>query len=129
MGIQIINPSPVKDKLVFNLSDIGAAATVGTDKDAFVYCPENYTITDLILACETAPTGANLIVDLNVNGSSILSTKISIDATETDSTTAATPYVLTTTSLAEGDILNVDVDQSGVSGGTTVQLYVYVTKV
>lgn len=125
----IVLPEKQKDVIVFNLSDIGAAATVGTNKDAFVYCPENYTITDLILACETPPTGANLIVDLNVNGTSILSTKISIDATERISETAATPYVLTTTNLTKGDILSADVDQIGTGGGTTVQLSLYVTRV
>jgi hypothetical protein len=117
----------VKDKLVFDLSD--GSATVGTDKDRYVYCPENYIITDLILACATAPTGANLIVDLNVNGTTILSTKISCDATERTSVTAATPHVLTTTSLTKGDILTADIDQIGSGGGSNVQLTLYVTKV
>ena len=116
-----------QDVIVFNLSN--GVATTGTTKDWIVYCPYAYTITNLILACDTAPTGANLIADLNVNGSSILSTKISIDATETNSTTATTPYVLTTTSLSLGAKLTVDIDQIGTGGGTNVQLTVYVTKV
>lgn len=116
-----------QDVIIFNLSD--GAATVGAGKDWISYCPYAYTITSLVLACDSAPTGANLIADLNVNGSSILSTKISIDATETNSTTAATPYVLTTTSLSLGANLTADVDQIGTGGGTNVQLYLYVTRV
>ena len=123
----IVLPKKQEDVIIFNLSS--GAATVGTSKDWIVYCPYAYTITNLILACETAPTGANLIVDLNKNGSSILSTKISVDATERTSVTAATPYVLTSTNLAAGDILLPDIDQIGTGGGTNVQLYVYVTRV
>lgn len=88
----IVLPKKQEDVFIFNLSDTGAAATVGTNKDGFVYCPENYTITNLILVCDAAPTGANLIADLNVNGTSILSTKISIDAGKTNSITSTTPY-------------------------------------
>lgn len=117
-----------QDVIIFNLSD--GAATVGTGKDWISYCPYAYTITNLVLACDTAPTGANLIADLNVNGTSILSTKISIDATETNSTTAATPYVLTTISLALGSKLTVDIDQIGATiAGTNVQLTLYVARV
>jgi hypothetical protein len=119
--------SSIQDVIVLSLSD--GAATVGTKKDWLVYCPYAYTITNLVLACDTVPTGANLIADLNVDGSSILSTKISVDATERTSVTAATPYVLSTTSLALGANISADIDQAAVSGGTNVQLTIYVTRV
>lgn len=56
-------------------------------------------------------TGSSLVtVDVNVNGASILSTKITIDNTEYDSRNATIPAVLSAASLAEGDIVSIDID-------------------
>lgn len=60
-----------------------------------------------------APTGSTIICDITINGTTIFSTKITIDATELTSTTAAVPYVLSTTTLDEGDKLVVKIDQIG----------------
>ena len=60
----------------------------------------------------TAGTGANLVtVDINESGSTILSTKLTFDATETTTTTASTPVVISDTALASHAIITVDVDQ------------------
>lgn len=60
-----------------------------------------------------APTGQAAVFDINDDGSTILSTKISIDAAETDSATAATPPVLSSTTIAAGSELSIDIDQVG----------------
>src|SRR6187455_1843482 len=39
------------------------------------YAPANFTISNVILSAGTAPTGADLIVDVNKNGSTIFSTQ------------------------------------------------------
>lgn len=105
-------------------------AFVGTDLATIEYFPYAAIITELILSVSTAPTGANLVADLNVNDVSILSTKISIDGGETDSTTATTPYVLSSTSIAKGDRVSVDIDQIGATlPGTNVQLIVNAARV
>lgn len=105
-------------------------AFVGTDLATIEYFPYAAEITSLVLVVKTAPTGSTLVVDLNKNDVSILSTKISIDATETDSTTAATAYVLSSTSIAVGDRLSVDIDQIGATlPGVNVQLIANLVRV
>jgi hypothetical protein len=56
-------------------------------------------------------------VDINEGGVSILSTKLSIDYGEKTSTTAATPSVISDTSLADDAEITVDID--AISGGAT----------
>jgi hypothetical protein len=86
----------------------------------FTYAAQNLTLT---LVAGTAPTGSSIVVDVNKNGSTILSTKISIDAGELNSTTSATPYVLTSTTIDIGDKLSIDVDQVGATvRGSNLQL-------
>jgi len=74
----------------------------------------------------TAGTGANLFtVDINESGSTILSTKLTFDATETTTTTASTPVVISDTALADDAIITVDVDQldsGGVAAGLKISL-------
>jgi len=74
----------------------------------------------------TAGTGGNLLtVDINEGGSTILSTKLTTDASETTSYTAATPVVISDTTLADNAVITVDVDQidsGGVSAGLKIQL-------
>lgn len=116
------------ESLIFVLTE--GNAFVGTELATLEYVPFDLIITELILSVSAAPTGANLISDLNVNGSSILSTKISIDATELDSTTATTPYVLSTTAISKGDRVSVDIDQIGATlPGVSAQLIVNAVRV
>ena len=79
----------------------------------------------------TAGTGANLFtVDINESGSTILSTKLTFDATETTTTTAATPVVIYDTALAADSIITIDVDQldsGGVAAGLKISLIGSVT--
>ena len=76
-----------------------------------------------------APTGAALVVDINEAGSSILSTKLSIDASEKTSTTAATPAVISDTSLAGDAEITIDIDQVGSSSaGNGLKVYLIGTK-
>jgi len=52
-------------------------------------------------------------VDINEGGTSILSTKLTIDNTEKTSTTAATPAVISDTALADDAEITIDIDQIG----------------
>ena len=73
----------------------------------------------------TAGTGALLTVDINEAGSTILSTKLTFDASETTTTTAATPVVISDTSLADDAIITVDIDQvdgGGAAAGLKISL-------
>ena len=75
--------------------------------------PYAFTVFDVRASVVTAPTGQPLQVDINEGGSSILSTVLSIDATEKTSTTAATPAVISDSALADDAEITIDIDQIG----------------
>ena len=64
-------------------------------------------------------------VDINVNGSTIMNTnKLTLDANEGTSVTAATAAALTTTSISDDDQITIDVDTAGTGArGLKVTLY------
>lgn len=101
-----------EEAFVVSLSDETTALTVGTGKAEFRF-PYAFTITGVRASVTTAPTGSTIIVDINEAGVSILSTKLSIDATEKTSTTAATAAVVSDNSIADDGIITFDVDQVG----------------
>lgn len=78
------------------------------------YMPYSLTVSSVMINVNTAPTGANLIVDIKKNGTSIFTTLISIDATENTSLTATTPYVLDgAITFAQGDKIEAFINQVG----------------
>ena len=93
-------------------SDETTALTTGTAKVTF-RMPYAMTLTAVRASVTTAPTGSTLIVDINEAGSSVLSTKLSIDATEKTSTTAATAAVISDSALADDAEITIDIDQIG----------------
>lgn len=105
------------------VGDETTAITTGTAK-LTRRAPFAFTITDVRASLATAQTsGALFTVNVKANGTTIFSTKITIDNTERTSTTAAALPVLSTTALASDDELTVDVDQVG--DGTAKGLKVY----
>lgn len=94
------------------VSDETTALTTGTAKVTF-RMPFAMTLTAVRSSVTTAPTGSALVVDINEGGSTILSTKLSIDASEKTSTTAATPAVISDTALADDAEITIDIDQVG----------------
>ena len=95
-------------------SDETSNLTTGTAKVTF-RMPYAMTLTAVRASVNTAPTGSTLVVDINEGGNSILSTKLSIDASEKTSTTAATPAVISDTALADDAEITIDIDQVGSS--------------
>lgn len=93
-------------------SDETTALTTGTAKVTF-RMPCAVTLTGVRASVTTAPTGAALIADINEGGTTILSTKLSIDATEKTSTTAASAAVISDTALADDAEITIDIDQIG----------------
>lgn len=101
-------------ELVMAASDETTDLTTGTAKLTF-RMPHAMTLTDVRASVNTAPVGSTIIVDINEGGSTILSTKLSIDASEKTSTTAATPAVISDTALADDAEVTIDIDQIGSS--------------
>ena len=98
----------------FALSDETTTLNAATDALTF-RMPHAMTLTEVRANLKTAPVGSSFIVDINQNGSTILSTKLSIDASEKTSTTAATPAVISTSALTDDAEITIDVDQVGSS--------------
>jgi hypothetical protein len=93
-------------------SDETTALTTGT-KVTF-RMPFAMTLTGVRVGVTTAPTGSTLIVDIKESGSTIFSTKPSIDASEKTSTTG-TPAVFSDTALADDAEMTIIIDQVGAS--------------
>lgn len=105
-------PPDLTQAIIVAVGDESTALTAGTNKVRF-RMPYAFTLTGVRASVNTAPTGANLIVDINEGGASILSTELSIDATETTSTTAASAAVISDAALADDAEISIDIDQIG----------------
>jgi hypothetical protein len=100
-------------ELVVAASDESTALTAGLAKITF-RMPRAVTLTSVRASLTTAQaSGSIFTVDINEGGSSILSTKLTIDNTEKTSTTAATPPVISDTALADDAEITIDIDQIG----------------
>ncbi|MCH8067786.1 MAG: hypothetical protein IID16_00730 [Candidatus Marinimicrobia bacterium] len=98
--------------------------TTGTNKVGF-HIDYNFTFVGLPtlefdpVITDGGPTGTSFIIDINVadidgtNLASILSTKLSVDAGEFHSSTAATPAVLSATTIEQFKFISIDNDQVG----------------
>jgi hypothetical protein len=92
--------------------------------------PYAMTLEDVRASVGTAPTGSTLIVDINESGTTVLSTKLSIDSGEKTSTTATTPVVISDSSLADDAEITVDIDQVGATvAGAGLKIYLIGIKV
>lgn len=104
-------------------SDEATALTAGTAKVTFHWMLTG-DVLDIWAGLTTPQTSGSIFtVDVNNNGSTMLSTKITIDNTEETSLTAATARVLTNTAITKGQKCTIDIDQIG--DGTAKGLKVY----
>lgn len=107
-------------EIMISVISESTAITTGTAKRTF-RMPFAMTLDAIPRASvSTAQTSGNVVkVDINEGGTSILSTKLTIDNNESTSTTAATAAVLSDTSLADDAQITIDVDD--VDGSTTAK--------
>jgi hypothetical protein len=111
------------ESLILACSDETTALTSGTAKITF-RMPYAFTVTAVRASLTTAQTSGSIFtVDINEAGTSILSTKLTIDNTKKTSTTAATAAVISDSSIADDAEITVDIDQVG--DGTAKGLKVY----
>jgi len=110
------------------ISDEITALTTGTSKVTF-RVPIACKLTKVRASVTTAPTGSELIFDINENGTSVLSTKLSIDATEKVSVTAASQPVISDSSILDYSEITIDIDQVGSTiAGTGAKIIIYYIK-
>ena len=70
----------------------------------------------------TASSSGLVTVDINEGGVSVLSTKLTLDATEKTSVTAATPAVISDPDLANDAEITIDIDTGG-TGAVGLKVY------
>lgn len=90
-------------------SDLVTDIATGTSK-AYFRMPYAMTLTDVRVSLLAAGTVTGITVDINENGTTILSTKLTTDATEKTSTTAVTAAVISDASLADDSEITIDFD-------------------
>jgi hypothetical protein len=114
-------------RIVAAATDVATATTVGGDFEF----PFTGTITEVGTFNDTAGITGTQVVDINIGGTTIMSThKCDTDTTEKTTRTGAQLPVLTTTAITEANILTFDIDaiHSGTAAkGLTVRLEVRVT--
>ncbi len=126
-GTNWVNSNPTQS-LIIACSDETTALTAGTAKVTF-RMPYAFTVTEVRCSLTTTQTSGNIFtVDINEAGTSILSTKLTIDNTEDTSVTAATPAVISDSTLADNAKITVDIDQigDGTAKGLKVTLIGYI---
>ena len=99
--------------LVCAASDETTALTTGAAKVTF-RMPYAFTLTAVRASLSTAQTSGSIFtVDINDGGTTILSTKLTIDNTEKTSTTAAAAAVISDAALSDDAEITIDIDQVG----------------
>lgn len=101
------------ESFVISCSDETTALIAGTGK---ITWRQPYTLTVTSVSCSLTAaqaSGSIFTVDVNESGTSILSTKLTIDNTEKTSSTAATPPVISDPTLAADSEMSIDIDQIG----------------
>ena len=103
-------------------SDETTALTAGTAKVTF-RMPYRMTLTTVRASLTTAQaSGSIFTVDINENGTSILSTKLTIDNTEKTSLTALTQAVISDNLLGDDAEITIDIDQIGNGTATGLKI-------
>jgi hypothetical protein len=105
------------------MSDETTAITTGTAKVTMRW-PFAMTVTAVRASVNGDSSSGTPTVDINDGGTTILSTKLTIDANEETSTTAAAAAVISDTALADDAEVTFDVDTAG-TGTTGLKVCVY----
>ncbi|MCH7909062.1 MAG: hypothetical protein IIB38_05530 [Candidatus Hydrogenedentes bacterium] len=101
-----------KQHVTLALSDQGSVITTGTAKVTW-RVPYAMTVNEVRAFVNTASSSGLPTFDINEGGVSILSTKLTIDASEKTSTTAATSAVISDSVLADDAEITFDIDVAG----------------
>jgi hypothetical protein len=105
----------VPEVIAFAVSDETTALTTGTAKLTF-RMPFKMELDEVRASLTGAgSTSGTTTVDINESGTTILSTKLTIDYGEKTSETAATPPVISDSTLADDSEITIDID--AVTGG------------
>ena len=108
------------------LSDETTNITTGNAK-CTIRAPFAMTVTGVRANLNTASTSGIPTVDINDNGVTILSTKLTIDVNEKTSVTAAVPPVISAPNISDDDEITFDIDVAG-TGAKGLKVWIYGTR-
>ena len=111
----------VVDTIIIPVVAEATTVTTGTAERTF-RMPYAFKLTAVRASLTTVSSSGIPTVDINESGVSILSTKLTIDANEKSSTTAATAAVISDTDLADDAEITIDVDVAG-TGAKGLKVY------
>lgn len=101
------------ESFVIAVTNETAPLTAGANKIRF-RIPYAFTLTEVRASLNVAQTSGDVVtIDINENGTSVLSTRLTIDNGEKTSKTAATPAVISDPGIADDSEIGVDIDQIG----------------
>ena len=114
---------PVADQESITLvcSDLVTDITTGTSKQVY-FLPFDFFVEEVIVTLDDPGTTTGITVDINNNGTSILSTLLTTDAGENTSEAPVTPAVISTNQLNKFDKITIDFDAVPTSA-TGVQVH------
>ena len=126
----LFTPAPSTSVVTIPIACSDETTALTTDTAVVTFrMPYAMTLTEVRASVTTAPTGAALQVDINETGATVLSTKLTIDATEKTSTTAATPAVISDAALADDAEITIDIDAVGSTvAGAGLKVYLIGTR-
>lgn len=101
------------ESIIVAASDETTALATGAGKVTF-RMPCAFTLMAIRASVATAPTGGTLLkVDVNKDGSSILSTELTFDSGHKTTTTATMPPVISNPNLTNDAEITIDIDDVG----------------
>jgi hypothetical protein len=115
-----------REILEYALSDEATALSASGNPKLTVRAPWAFTLNAVRASLSTAGTGLTTI-DINKNGTTVLSTKLTIDSTEKTSVIAAAVAVISVSAFADDDEITFDFDGVG-SGAKGAKVRLYVTR-
>lgn len=114
--------------MIFPATPAGVPITATGATSFKLELPKGFTVSEVWATLDSACTTGTFTVDIHVAGLTVLSTKITIDATETNSRTAVTAPVLSDTSWAEDQLLTIEVDDAADGTGEGLKVFAVATR-
>ena len=103
---------PIEEEMTISCSDEDEVIATGLKKASFrSYC--NLYIEEIRASLSEVSTSGAVTVDVNVDGTTVLSTKLTIDQDEKSSVTAAAAAVLSEMVINDDDEVVIDIDGHG----------------
>lgn len=123
-----VNEVSGRRPLIACLSQLNTDLAVTTDAIGPIPMAIRGNIIDAGIVVDSAPTGANILVDVNKNGSTIFGAqKLQIDAGETKSQSASATAVINVSAVTQFDILTFGIDQVGsTNAGQNLRIFLLI---